>query len=287
MMKNFSLLLLLTTIILYIGTTNLYAETDQSHWPLFAFDNGVGRDQGWEPEQQAKLLSKLDYDGIGYSGLRNVGERLRAMKAENLRVFSFYEPCFLDKPEALDPKSAANLRKLEGTNAVLWLLMQGETSETEAVAKLTEIARHAGAFGIKVAIYPHDNTYVETGEHALRLVKLVDEDNFGMSINVCHELKAGNGDQLHEIADEAGDSLFLVSINGADQFAESSREKNWQRLIQPVGKGDFDLKPLLNQLRESEYSGPIGVQCYQIEGEIEPILQTSKDGWSKLLLKLD
>mgnify|MGYP001484265242 CR=1 FL=1 len=291
-MKCFAYTLILPLLTgIGLSISELRAEptygSDDETWQLFAFDNGVGRDQGWQPAQQAELLAELGYDGIGYSGLRNVDERLRAMKSKQLQVYSFYVPCRLDELELLDPETVDNLRKLEGTNAVLWLHVKGEANEPEAVARLTKIARLARTFGIRVAIYPHDNTYVETGEHALRLVKLVDEDNFGMSINVCHELKAGNGAQLPILAKKAGDSLFLVSINGAEIVAEPDREKNWQRLIHPVGKGDFDLKPFLKQLREAKYTGPVGVQCYQIEGGIEAILQTSRDGCSRLFRELE
>jgi sugar phosphate isomerase/epimerase len=255
-------------------------------WPLFAFDNGVGRDAGWTPTQQAELLDKLGYDGIGYTGLDQLPERIAATKSKGLRIFSIYEWFALDKAEPIPADRLARLELLESTDAILWLTFVGDCPEHEAVSKLRDIADSAAKHELRVAIYPHDNTFVSTGKYALRLAKLVDRDNLGMSINVCHELKAGNGDKLQELVRKSIESLFLVSINGADRVTDPNREKNWQKLIQPVGEGDFNLVPFLKQLNESHYSGPIGVQCYQIKGEIEPILRTSRDGWSQLLKKL-
>jgi sugar phosphate isomerase/epimerase len=254
-------------------------------WPFFAFDNGVGRDVGWTPTQQAELLDKLGYDGIGYTGLDHLPKRIAAIKSKGLRIFSIYEWFALDKAEPIPADRLARLVQLKGTDAILWLTFIGDCPESEAVSKLRDIADSAAKHELQVAIYPHDNTFVSTGKYALRLAKLVDRDNLGMSINVCHELKAGNGDKLQELVKDSIDSLFLVSINGADQVTYPNREKNWQKLIQPVGEGDFDLIPFLKQLRDANYTGPIGVQCYQIPGEIEAILKTSREGWSKLILQ--
>jgi sugar phosphate isomerase/epimerase len=285
MMKLFQMSLVVLLFCL-AGPSWSQGPEDAADWPFFAFDNGVGRDVGWTPTQQAELLDKLGYDGVGYTGLDHLPERIKAMKSKGLRIFSIYEWFALDKAEPIPADRLARLEQLEGTGAILWMNFVGDCPEPEAVSKLRDIADTAAKHELRVAIYPHDNTFVSTGEYALRLAKLVDRDNLGMSINVCHELKAGNGDKLQELVKDSIDSLFLVSINGADQVIDPNREKNWQKLIQPVGEGDFNLVPFLKQLRDSNYRGPIGVQCYQIKGEIEPILRISRDGWLQLLMKL-
>jgi sugar phosphate isomerase/epimerase len=262
------------------------SEADQSNktpnWPFFAFDNGVGRDQGWNPGQQAELLAELGYDGIGYTGLENLEERLAAMDAHGLKVFSIYEWISLEDAEPIPAERLAQLKQLEGTAAILWLTVTGKSSEEEAINRFRKVADDAAQYGLKVAIYPHDNTYVATGEHALNLAKMVDRPNFGMSINVCHELKAGEGGSLIPLIHAAGDRLFVVSVNGADDLADPQHEKNWDRLIQPLGRGNFDLVPFLSRLRECGYEGPIGLQCFRIRGEIRGVLSTSRGAWSSL-----
>ena len=52
--------------------------------PFFAFDNGVGRGDGWSPEKQAVTLARLGYAGIGYTGLDDLATR----QAERLQAQS-------------------------------------------------------------------------------------------------------------------------------------------------------------------------------------------------------
>jgi sugar phosphate isomerase/epimerase len=255
---------------------------DAADWPFFAFDNGVGRDVGWIPTQQAELLDKLRYDGIGYTGLDHLPERIAAIKSKGLRIFSIYEWFALDKAEPIPADRLARLEQLNGTDAILWLNFVGDCPESEAVSKLRDIADAAAKHELRVALYPHDNTFVSTGEYALRLAKLVDRDNLGMSINLCHELKAGHGAELLSLVKQSSPHLFLVSINGADELAEPRLEKNWDRLIRPLGQGDFDPAPFLRELKANGYQGPIGLQCYQVRGAIDENLASSRAAWNDL-----
>ena len=56
----------------------------------------------------------------------------------------------------------------------------------------------------------------------------------------------------------------------------------WDRLIQPVGRGTYDLVPLLGQLKKQGYSGPIGFQGYGIKGDRKEILRETMGGWRKV-----
>ena len=49
--------------------------------PFFAFDNGVGRDQHFPLDEQAKMLKELGYAGIGYTGTQRIPEMLKALDA--------------------------------------------------------------------------------------------------------------------------------------------------------------------------------------------------------------
>ena len=74
--------------------------------------------------------------------------------------------------------------------------------------------------------------------------------------------------------------LFAVSIHGADNAAEiHDGTGNW---IQPLGEGSFDVAALLNTLRELEYRGPIGLQCYGIRGDAREHLMRSMAAWRGL-----
>ena len=53
----------------------------------------------------------------------------------------------------------------------------------------------------------------------------------------------------------------------------------------PLGEGDFDVLPFLQQLRASGYEGPIGLQCYQVPGKTDEILKKSIRAWRVIAAK--
>jgi len=271
---GFSLSLILT-LGLAPGKENRAPKT-----PFFAFDNGVGRGQ-WSPRQQADVLRELGYAGIGYTGTDDLAERLRTFKARGLRVFSLYVHCYPGREEAYPRELVEAMKQLEGTGTMLWLTVQGQTTDEQAARVLRELADAAARHGVKIALYPHFGFYVATTEDALRLVKLAGRKNLGVSINLCHELRSGNAARLGEIVKEAASRLFLVSINGAD------REGGWDKLIQPLGRGEFDVRRFLTQLRDAGYAGPVGLQCYNVKGDLRENLTRSMKAWKELSPSLD
>ena len=50
----------------------------------------------------------------------------------------------------------------------------------------------------------------------------------------------GNADEMPQIIDEIAPYLTVVTINGADH-KKKDQKMGWDRLIQPLGQGDFDV----------------------------------------------
>ena len=73
--------------------------------------------------------------------------------------------------------------------------------------------------------------------------------------------------------------LEFVSINGAD--AGETNEMDWDRLIQPLGSGSFDVRSVVTLLDELGYAGPIGLQCYNVAGDPVDNLRRSLATWRK------
>jgi len=243
--------------------------------PFFAFDNGVGRDQR-SPQEQADVLKELGYAGIGYTGATDLSERLRAFASQGLRVFSLYVHCYPGQEDACPPQLTKTLKQLEGTGTMLWLTVQGKSTDKQATRVLRDIADAAAQHGVKVALYPHFGFHIATARDALPLVKMIGRKNVGVTINLCHELRAGNAAPLGDIIKEAAPHLFLVSINGADN------EGGWDKLIQPLDRGEFDVRTFLEQLRDVGYAGAIGLQCYNVKGDPRGNLQRSMKAWKEL-----
>ena len=82
---------------------------------------------------------------------------------------------------------------------------------------------------------------------------------------------------MKRLVELARPHLFLVTINGADHDGES-----WDRLIQPLDRGSFDVYGLLKMLKDLGYTGPIGLQCYGVAGDKYENLERSIDAWRKL-----
>ncbi len=258
--------------------------------PFFAFDNGVGRGV-WQPEQQAELLEKLGYDGIGYTGVQNIPAMLAALDARGLKMFSTYLQVNLKQGEApYDDGLPQAIGQLKGHGTALWLHVHGDRSpagglDDRAVEVLREIAAMAKPAGLPVVLYPHTGFYVATSSDAVRLVKQVDRENVGASFNLCHFLKQSDERQLANRLAEAMPCLFLVSINGAD--SGNTPEMGWDRLIQTLDRGSYDVGQLLKRLAAGGYQGPIGLQCYAIPGDTGENLTRSIRAWRKLQGELE
>jgi sugar phosphate isomerase/epimerase len=244
---------------------------------FFAFDNGVGREQKWAPEKQAAVLKELGYAGIGYTGVDDLAARQAAFQSAGLRIFSLYVAAHVDRPDPFTPRLMEALPRLAGTGTQLWLTVNGKSPNDErAVALVRELADAAARHGVRVVLYPHKGFFVATADDALRILEQVQRPNVGLTINLCHELAAGNADRMGDLAKICAPHLELVSINGAD------RSGGWNELIRPLDEGAFDVAAFLRQLDQAGYRGPIGLQCYNLKGDPEALLRRSIAAWRKL-----
>ncbi len=285
-MKPFAQLLS-AALLLAVPSSRLAAQEASAHGPLdnpfFAFDNGVGRAE-LGPDQQAALLKELGYDGIGYTGTDNLAARMRAFDRQELKIFSLYVGARVgpDGPQ-YDEHLADAILALRGRDTILWLFIQGKATDAEqqAVAVTREIADLAAAASLRVALYPHYGFYVDRVEAAVRVAKKVERDNVGVTFNLCHFLRLGDQPNLDLRLRESLPYLSLVSINGAD------REGGWDRLIQTLDRGAYDVYGFLRKLKALGYDGPIGLQCYNVPGDPRENLRRSMAAWKQFGRRLE
>lgn len=236
------------------GISTVYAEEGLMN-PFFAYSVRV---------PQKKLQE------LGYSPVRHI-----------------YVGINLDEEPPYSPKLPDRIRGLKGTGGIFWLTVRGRKVKDDAkvVELIRELAAVAEEAGVKTSLYPHAGFYVATARDALRFVKEVDRRNVGLTINLCHELKAGNGPELLQIVDEVKDHLFVVTINGADRTPKGQR-LGWDRLIQPLGQGDFDVCGFLKKVKAVGFNGPIGLQCYGLKGDPTVHLTQSITTWKEYSARL-
>ena len=262
------------------GMDLVLAAEQAAPYPLFVFDNGV-RGIADPP----KVLKELGYAGVGWGGW-NVAPVVKQYEAHGLKVFSTYVSCHLDKNPPYDPVAKEAIAQLRGTDVILWLCVLGGKpgqEDEKAVRIIREIADLAASAGLRVALYPHTGFYVATTADALRLVRQIDRKNVGVTINLCHELMTDQGPKLSTTIRQAMPYLFLVSINGADAKEPGF---GWDRLIQPLGRGNFDVYGFLKELHAAGYRGPIGLQCYGLKGDPVENLRQSMRAWREYMDRL-
>lgn len=272
---------LLAITILLLSTT-LNAFSAEAPLEFFAFDNGTGRGTV-SPKAQAAMLKELGYAGIGYTGAGGIPEMLAALDKHGLKMYSIYVGATLgpDGP-AFDAQLKEGIAALKGRETIIWLTIIGSAPNAhgQAVEVVRQVADLAEAAGLRVALYPHAGFHVAKVEDALRIVKAVDRKNVGASLNLCHWLKLDDERNMAALIKEAAPHLFLVSINGAD--SGDTQQMGWDRLIQTLDRGSFDVGPFLDTLKRAGYKGPVGLQCYAVKGDMRDNLKRSMDAWKEM-----
>jgi len=282
-------------LILALAVTALPAVAGQqragSGNPFFALCHDTHDAKKRTVEQQAAMLKELGYDGCAHLWLQGVPERLKTLDAHGLKLFQIYVRVNIAPGKRpYDPRLKEAVALLKGRDTILGLLVTGgkpsdPALDPRAVEVLREIADLAAEQGVRVALYPHANNWIERVEDALRVVRKADRKNLGVMLNLCHWLKVGGEEKgLEPLLKDAAPHLFVVTINGAD--AGLGRRGGWDKLIQPLGSGTFDVYALLKTLRNLGYTGPIGLQCYGLRGDARDHLARSIAAWRKLQERL-
>jgi len=244
--------------------------------PFFAFEDGLG------PKTvplMAKLamVKRIGFDGVELDGAQNFEQRLEAVDRSGLKLFCLYVGVNVDNGKTVfEPGMEQAIRLLKGRQTMVWLIVHhagGPGAEKRAVAATRKVCKWAAQSGLRVALYPHCGMYVSRPEDALRIIYEAKEKNLGMTFNLCHWLMCDGVANLRAVLQESMPHLYVASINGADPHG------GWNRLIQPLGDGSYNVEGFLKMLIGMGYRGPIGLQGYQIPGEPETNLRRSMRAW--------
>jgi sugar phosphate isomerase/epimerase len=243
--------------------------------PLYVFDNGTGRGV-LTLDEQAELTKRTGYAGIFYSGTKELPTLLAAHEKRGLKLLGIYTGINISDPKpAYDPGLPAAITQLKGSGALITFTINGKVADGDAIALplLLDVCDKAAAASLKVALYPHYGFHVARIEDALRVIAKANRPNLGLVFNLCHWLRSGDEPNLSARLKQALPHMMMVSINGADH------EGDWDRLIQPLGRGAFDTRAFLRTLDALGYRGPIGLQCYNVSGDREENLIFSMKAW--------
>ena len=282
-------MLLITFVLLTIAAATA-SGAEKAPFPLFTLCMDTHDSKHRTLPEQAVLLKELGYDGAGHLWLDNVKERLETLDAAGLKLFQIYVRVDIAADKTpYDQRLKEVLPLLKGRDVQIALLMSGMSpsnvaGDERAVPIIREIADMARDSGTKIVLYPHSGDWLEKVDDALRLARKAERPNVGVMFNLCHWLKVDKEENLKPLLAGAMPYLWVVSINGTDHAdAIHAGTGNW---LQPLDKGDYDVFVVLKTLKDLGYMGPVGLQCYGIEGDAKDHLTRSMAAWKKYMERL-
>jgi sugar phosphate isomerase/epimerase len=248
-----------------------------------------------EPAECAQVLSELGYAGLG-GRPATAKAHATALQAKGLAFFNGYHVADFAHGEAeLSPDLKKAVDDLAGTGGTLWLAirkvqlpiplgikMPPEYGDTVVVPSLRQLVAYAHAKGVKVSLYPHAGFWAAQFETCVRVAAKVDNPSLGVTFNLCHWLKVeGSERDPLPLIKEALPRLNFITINGAD--TGDTQNLGWDKLIQPLGRGTYDVGAFVSKARAAGYRGPFGFQGYGIKTEPKELLKETMEGWKKVV----
>ena len=245
-----------------------------------------------EPAECAQVLADLGYAGLG-GRPATAKAHAAALKAKGLAYFNgYFVADFLSGQVDLPPELTKAVDDLAGTGGTLWLAVNKVTlplglslgpeyGDTVVVPQLRQLVTYARSKGVKISLYPHAGFWAARFETCVRVASKVDNPNLGVTFNLCHWLKVeGSERDPLPLIKEALPRLNFITINGADNG--DTQNLGWDKLIQPLGRGSYDVGAFVAKTRAAGYRGPFGFQGFGIKMDSKELLKESMEGWSKI-----
>jgi sugar phosphate isomerase/epimerase len=214
------------------------------------------------------------------------------LRSRDLKLYSLYLKLDLDREQAYDDALPALLHNHGDQLHYLWFHVHSQrfgksdpAGDKRCVELLRELAALAKPHGVKIGIYHHVGFWAERFRDAVRVARKVKRENVGAVFNLCHYLRTAGPETLESELRAAFPHLMLASINGADRG--DTRNMKWDRLIQPLGDGSFDVGRVLTVLKQQQYRGPIGLQGYGISERPETFFPRSVAAYHRLLRQVN
>lgn len=268
--------------------------------PFFAMDTAMVSAGGTLLQHSdVEILAALRYSGMGAAAGDPVSWRhltqmvLPWLESKKLQLFAAYSWARIGREKfEIDPGIKRFGAALSGHKAVIWLPLSSTefkpsdpNGDAMAVEAVREAADNASKGGCTVSLYPHFGSLIQTIADAVRIADKTGLPDVRVTFNLCHWLRAEGPSSMGRVLKLALPRLSLVTLNGAD-----SGGKDWNQLIQPLDRGNFDLKTLLRELQSLNYHGPIGLQGYDVAKNfhVEPVenLKRSMVAWRNLIASL-
>ncbi len=239
------------------------------------------------PAQQAGFARDYGFAGTVFDHALQIPERLRALDEAHLQLFFLWLTVDISHGQTkYEPGMEAAIEALQGRGTVVWVAIQGNDTgggagaEERTIQAVDQISDLAARSNLRVALYPHYGFYLARFRDVVRVAERVGRSNVGATFNLCHELRSGFDPEFPLILDKAIPRLYGVTVNGADR-----QGRDWSTLIQPLGRGDYDVTGLVRTITKAGYRGPFGIQCYGLKGDPGVYLRQSMAAWRAVSMR--
>lgn len=264
---------------------------------FFALHNIIRGDSTYDTfDKQVALVKSAGYDGIEINGVESFEGMKAALDKHRFKASYLYAKITLDEPY-MDIRMEDIIRQLKGSKTIIapYIISNrafppgSHGADTLVIRILKQLSQWANASGLQVAIYPHNDFYVERTDHAMALTKQVNQKNLGLSFNLCHWLATttlSERSTLQTHLRELRPYLKMITICGANDTL--TRQQNvWDDYILPLGTGTFDTYALVKFcVKDLKLRVPIGVQCYNIKTNKYNLVINTMEVWKQYLIKL-
>lgn len=237
------------------------------------------------PAEQVARCTRLGFAGMCLPGTTPEVFK-RFAEVPEVRSGAFGIPCALWWTKVDQPPSASEIDAActgaAALHTALWMVVAGrkDTDFERAVDLYRRVAIACRTHSAQLVLYPHQGQIIESAEESLALWQRLDCPEVRLSIHLCHELKAGNGERIAEVVDRIAPHLGLVSVSGADR--DTRTRGGWETGIMPLDRGTYDVRPFLRALAAHHYAGPVILHTFGITDPVDEHYARSLAAWRRL-----
>ncbi|MDA7640451.1 sugar phosphate isomerase/epimerase [Opitutaceae bacterium] len=278
-MKYFTLWNLIALAAFFAAGCSSQEQTETARVPRALYTYSFGGLEDMAVPDAVALLEGLGYAGVAAEGrgeesLQRLEQYLdlSEQKGDDFVIPAAFMAHRFSQFGFDDSAQRAAIDRLAGKKgATLWTWVRddkpdGTVTDEKVEAFIAGIVEYAQSKGVRVILYPHYNTYYETVEDALPLVKKINHPDFQVAINLCHELMSYKGDRLAESFAMAKGRIGAIILSGAlIELDNSSVGTMNESTILSLDDSVYDLRPYLRLIKESEFDGPIGFINFRLD----------------------
>lgn len=155
------------------------------------------------------------------------------------------------------------------------------TGDQPALRFLDSLLEQAQQHDVTVSLYPHHAVWLESTHHAVRLCRALQHPNLGITLSGYHWYLQPDPSMDRDIPPMAP-HLRSGNICGATRTPGHSQPAT----IHPVDDGELDNFLLLGRLSQNGYAGPIGIQGFDVAGDVYNKLRRSLTATREILHRI-